>query len=203
MFNQELVTLYNRLVSLQTAQERFATGGTADLLLLTPGLVAKSDKKGYQFVEREYHLMRELWDSGFRKMPQPHENWGLGFTPEATLVMDEIQHSVQLEEVANAYLEGIVPKFVMKHILDLKEEVFADFWSRGAVHADPHLKNILVNLDRQQNWQVWLIDFGMSFWEGNDDRAMPTTVGSIKQDREKHLFYLSEFGVEKWVDFNL
>ena len=41
MFNQELVTLYNHLVSRQTDQQRFATGGTADLLLLTPGLVAK------------------------------------------------------------------------------------------------------------------------------------------------------------------
>lgn len=76
MFNQELVTLYNHLVSRKTDQQRFATGGTADLLLLTPGLVAKSDKTGYQFVEREYHLMRELWDSGFRDMPKPQEDWG-------------------------------------------------------------------------------------------------------------------------------
>ncbi|MFP4135348.1 MAG: lipopolysaccharide kinase InaA family protein [Halothece sp.] len=197
MFNQELVTLYNHLVSRQTDQQRFATGGTADLLLLTPGLVAKSDKTGYQFVEREYRFMRELWESGFRDMPKPQEDWGLGFTPEATLVMEEILHSVQLEEVAQAYLEGIVPKFMMKHILDLKEEVFAKFWSTGAVHADPHLKNILVNLDQQQNWRVWLIDFGLSFWEGNDDRAMPSTVGSMAKDREKHSFYLSQFGIDQ------
>ena len=203
MINLELAQLYTELISLSTLDERFAKGGTANLYLFPPGLVAKQDKPGYRFVEREFRFMCQLWEKGFRAMPQPQTEFGISFAPEATLLMEEVGYGLTLEEVVMAWQDGLLNEFLLRSILDVHVSVLQAFWSQGAVHADPHLKNFIVSMDRDQNWQVWIIDFGMSFWEGFDDRAMPTTVGSIKQDREKHLFYLSEFGVEKWVDFNL
>jgi len=190
MFNQELINLYNALVSNKTDKERFATGGTADLQLLAPGFVAKSDKPGYTFIEREYNFMVQLWEAGFRAMPEPKQDWGVAYTPEATFVMSEIVHGIPLEEVVNKYKEGDLPKFMLRHILDVVEGVWEEFHNYGAVHADPHLKNILVGMDIEGNWRVWLIDFGMSFWEGHDDRLMPTTVDSITKDIIKYEKYL-------------
>lgn len=57
MFNPELARLYTELVSISTLRDRFAKGGTADLSLFPPRLVAKQDKTGYQFVEREFNFI--------------------------------------------------------------------------------------------------------------------------------------------------
>ena len=203
MFNPELARLYTELVSLATLRDRFAKGGTADLSLFPPGLVAKQDKTGYQFVQREFNFSCQLWEKGFRAMPQPQTEFGISFTPEATFMMEEVGYGLTLEEVVMAWQDGLLNEFLLRSILDVHAAVFQEFWELGAVHADPHLKNFIVGMDRQQNWQVWIIDFGMSFWEGFDNRAMPTTVGSIEQDRDKHLFYLSQFGIEKWVESSL
>lgn len=203
MIDIDLAHLYTSLVSRNTIKDRFDQGGTADLKLHSSRFVVKTDKLGFQFVEREFKFMTQLWQAGFRAMPKPEINRGLFFIPSATFIMEEVGYGLTLEEILEAWEEKQVSDTMLDEILKVHVQTYRQFWALGGVHADPHLKNFVVGMDQQQNWRTWIIDFGMSLWEGNDDRAMPTTVSTIAQDQAKHLNYLAEWGLDTWVEADL
>jgi RIO-like serine/threonine protein kinase len=202
MFNEKLLYLYNNLVGNKTDLERFSTAGMSEVRLLSPGIVIKRDKDtlfiGQKFVEREFERMTELWESGFRRMPQPLDLF-YDESDDPVLAMSEITHGIPLEEIAQFYKEGKISSEIMEHILKKDHEVLSHLWDMGFIHADAHLKNILVGMNSSQEWYIHVIDYGMSFWAGKDDRVFPcsNSIDCIDQDYELHLECLLEYGLDK------
>jgi hypothetical protein len=201
MFDKYLLELYNVLVSNKTDLERFSTAGMSEVRLLSPGLIVKTDKplfQGQKFVEREFRIMGELWESGFRRMPQPLDLY-YDENDFPVLAMSEIYHGIPLEEIAQFYQEGHLSKEVMLHILSKEKEVISSLWNKGFVHADAHLRNVLVGMNSSQEWYINVIDFGMSFWAGADDRVFPCTnsIDSLEKDKDLHLECLNEYGLDE------
>jgi serine/threonine protein kinase len=200
MINRELLNLYNNLVGNQTDLQRFNTGGMSQVRLLSPGIIVKIDKPlfvGQILVEREFTLMTELWENGFRNMPQPLDLW-YNEDDKPELIMEEVTHGIPLEEIAIAYDEKWVSKTILKEILYKCKEVLISLWSRGFVHADIHLRNILVGMDSSQNWYVKIIDFGMSLWQGSEEEIVHHTgIDTCSKDKEFFLECLSEYDLDK------
>jgi tRNA A-37 threonylcarbamoyl transferase component Bud32 len=200
MINRELLELYNVLVSNKTDLERYNTGGMSEVRLLSPGIIVKIDKPlfvGQILVEREFSVMSELWKSGFRAMPQALDLF-YDESDKPELIIEEISHGIPLEEIAIAYDNSLISKTIISEILYKCKEVLSDLWSRGFVHGDPHLRNILLGMDSSQNWYVKIIDFGMSLWENSEEEIVHHTgIDSVEKDKEFFLECLNEYDLDK------
>jgi serine/threonine protein kinase len=202
MIDRELLELYNVLVAGKTDLERFDTGFMSSVRLLSPGIILKRDVdslcEDQNLVEREFQIMSELWQSGYRNMPQPLD---LFFDEDdyPVLAMSEVEHGIPLEEIALAYKKGNISEEIMFDIVKKDHQVMSHLWDKGFCHGDAHLKNILVGMNSSQEWYAFLIDFGMSFWEKKDDRVFPQTnsIDCIDQDYELHIECLCDYDLDK------
>ncbi|NBD32836.1 MAG: hypothetical protein GVY17_07715 [Cyanobacteria bacterium] len=177
MFNQEI---YRQLVFNQSAQERFDSGYWSDIIPGRPGTVEKTTNNAFG-LEQEYGTMVALWEAGFSACPQPIalENEG------DTIIMAEIVYGVQMVEVLDLYQAGQLPQMLVMYLLDGLRDVLNRFWSTGFAHGNLHGRNILVGLDIQKNWRIWLIDFGQTV-QGGDHSA----------DRKRVAATLAAYGFE-------
>lgn len=162
MFSEEL---YNKIALNKSVSERFASGYWSDVHLSLPGRVQKTTNNSFG-LEKEYSFMVTLWNTGFRDMPKPIELKNDG----DTIVMEEIFYGTPFEEVFDLAQRKELPKFLVRHLLDLLSGVLENFWELGFSHNDLHGRNVLVGIDQQGKWRVWLIDFGTSELGGDQTK---------------------------------
>ncbi|NBD32819.1 MAG: hypothetical protein GVY17_07620 [Cyanobacteria bacterium] len=173
MFHPEI---YRQLAFNQSPQARFDSGYWSDILPGVPGTVEKTTNNAFG-LEEEYAVMVALWEAGFFYCPQPLalENEG------DTIVMREIVYGAQLVEVLDLYQAGSIPRLLVLHLLDQLRDVLIRFWATGFAHGDLHSRNLLVGIDGEKNWKVWLIDFGQAKRGGDpsaDQQRVAATLAS-------------------------
>lgn len=175
MFQKE----YINLVFNSSKQERFNLGGCAYIYPYLPGKVRKVTKIEFD-LKFEYEAMVALWRKGFYSMPKP-----LGISQDKnSILMEEIQDGVPLKEFLELYQRGNISEACATHIIEILQKVLSEFWSKEAVHGDLHANNILIGKDIHGAWQIWIIDFGATYFGGD-----------YQIDRTRLKIFLDHYGV--------
>lgn len=170
---------YAKLVFNTSKRERFNLGGCADIYPYVPGVVKKVNKLEFD-LQLEYEMMHSLWQKGFRSMPKP-----LAISKDKnSILMQEVQDGVPLKELMQLYEQGEISEDCAKEIIDILKQVLSDFWNTEAVHGDLHANNLLIGKNTKGAWKVWVIDFGATFFGGNN-----------KIDQEKLKIPINHYGL--------
>jgi RIO-like serine/threonine protein kinase len=126
-----------------------------------------------------------LWNKGFREMPKP-----LGISKDKnSILMQEIHDGVPLKEFMQLYEQREISEACAKLIMDTLKQVLRNFWNIEAVHGDLHANNLLIGKNTKGAWKVWVIDFGTTFFGGNN-----------KIDKERLKIPINHYGLSHLFD---
>ena len=128
--------------------------------------VKKSDMTGgISLAAREYVILHSLRNTDVA--PKLDYEFGLFGYPES-FVMEKINNGTTLEEWLQAYDENPLYDEVMTQIFESITQKIETMWSKGVLHSDLHLKNIVIgtknNLSNDSEVIIdpKIIDFGVS-----------------------------------------
>jgi RIO-like serine/threonine protein kinase len=166
----ELEALHNYLE--KEPREKWFDTGIMSSIEVEEGIVYKKDVdslfSNQNLVEREFSIMTELWETGFRSMPQPLDI----FYDEddlPVLAMEEITCGIPLLEIKIGLEKGLVSQGLVNTALDQKKEILKKLKAINFEHGDAHDQNFILGISKGQ-WFLYVIDFGWSFWSEKDDR---------------------------------
>lgn len=136
----------------------------------------------------ELLLLRLLQNTGV--VPQLYQDyiddsWG----KHDDIVMQLINNAGSLCDYAEATIAGEVPIKTFEKILEESVKSIDLFHESGVIHNDLHANNLIVTMDKNQNWQVYIIDFGWSY-KGDIPRWIEYERSWIARDSEDDLIFL-------------
>jgi hypothetical protein len=83
--------------------------------------------------------------------------------------MEKINDGTTLEEYLEEFLLGTYSHSLFLDLCAAIGKMLNIFWEAGWVHTDLHAKNIVIDVDfQQQIWKPYIIDFGTTFHDELD-----------------------------------
>lgn len=139
--------VFSRLMQGNVPSEQLAQGGMASLSLYERDTILK---EAGNLGEMEYKVMKALWESGCRCLPEPITYLGNG-----KFTMRYVQ-GVSLQDFLRYAPSSMIEQGLLA-LLRAVEELGQDF-----MHLDLHGLNVIMTLE-DDVWVAVIIDFGVSY----------------------------------------
>ncbi|WP_017304825.1 protein kinase domain-containing protein [Spirulina subsalsa] len=141
-------------------------------------------------IANEIEIIRQLQDSSI--VPELHpeyldDSWGE--SEEYAMLM--INNAASLGDYAEAALAGEIPLETLGEILKVSLESIDQLHRYNIIHNDLHGNNLVISINTQGEWQVYIIDFGWSYTQNDLPNWIAYERAWIAQEPEDDMNYLA------------
>jgi tRNA A-37 threonylcarbamoyl transferase component Bud32 len=159
--SEKRIEAYANVSGDKTFPERAKIGQMSVVREIGENYVEKRDKSGdLPLAVREFLILNYLQDT--KIVPQVGEII-INQDGTARFTMEKINNGATLQEWLMGYMTQQIPEDIIQEILEETCEAIGKMWQKGVVHADLHLNNVIVGMEKGgTKMKPTIIDFGVS-----------------------------------------